>query len=381
MKRDIPFGRPILGDEERQAVLDVLDGPMLVHGPRAKAFEEDFAGWCGAPGAVSVSSCTAGMHLVWFDLGIGPGDEIIVSAQTHTATAHAVEYCGAKPVFVDAEPVNGNIDPDGIEAAITDKTRGISLVHFLGVPADMKRIMEIADKHGLFVLEDCALAVGTRLDGVHAGLMGHAGAYSFYPVKHMTTAEGGMLISKDEALMERIVRKKAFGVDRFVGERKVPGVYDVTMLGFNYRMNEIQAAIGIEQVKRLDAFLSARKANFDALSKALQNVEEVTVLGADLPGNVESSCYCLSIVLAPSVRDKRFELVEKMKATGVGTSIYYPVPVPGLSYYSEKYGTKSADFPNAQVISGGMALPVGPHLNEDDMAYVAGALKQALSEV
>ncbi|OIQ50065.1 UDP-4-amino-4-deoxy-L-arabinose--oxoglutarate aminotransferase [Pseudodesulfovibrio hydrargyri] len=381
MKRSIPFGRPMLGEEEKQAVAEVLDGLMLVHGPKAKEFESDFADWCGAPGALSVSSCTAGLHLFWFDNGIGPGDEVIVPAQTHTATAHAVEYCGAKPVFVDADPLTGNIDPDAVEAAVTPNTRGISLVHFLGIPADMKRIMETARKHDLVVLEDCALAIGTYYDGVHAGLLGDAGAFSFYPVKHMTTAEGGMIISRNADLLTRLERKKAFGVDRFVGERKIPGVYDVTMLGFNYRMNEMQAAIGIEQIRKLNGFLETRKNNFSTLAKALDDIDEVTVIGRETPENSVSSCYCLSVVLDEPLRDKRTALIENMKEQGVGTSVYYPAPVPCLTYYKDKYGMDFADFPVAQAISSGLALPVGPHLDQDDMAYIVEALKQGLSEV
>src|SRR2546426_9577004 len=192
--RTIPFGAPMLGDGERQAVLDVLAGPILVHGPRTHEFEAEFARFTGAPRAVSVSSCTAGLHLVWFGLGLGPGDEIIVPAQTHTATAHAVELTGAKPVFVDSEPVTGNIDAGVVEHAITDRTRGLSVVHYLGEPAAMSALMAVARKRDLFVLEDCALAIGTSLDGLHAGLHGDAGCFSFYPVKHMTTAEGGMVI-------------------------------------------------------------------------------------------------------------------------------------------------------------------------------------------
>ena len=198
--REIPFGRPIIGEAERAAVLDVLYGPILVHGPRTIAFENAFAKWTGAPHAISVSSCTAAMHLVYFTLGYGPGDEVIVPAQTHTATAHAVELTGAKAVFVDSERRTGNIDVSAIEAAITPRTRAIAVVHYLGVPVDMAGIGAVAKRHGLFVLEDCALAIGTRIDGVHAGLFGDVGCFSFYPVKHMTTAEGGMIITRNAAL-------------------------------------------------------------------------------------------------------------------------------------------------------------------------------------
>ncbi|MDQ7834244.1 MAG: DegT/DnrJ/EryC1/StrS family aminotransferase [Humidesulfovibrio sp.] len=382
MKRVVPFGKPILGEAEQQAVLEVLGGPVLVHGPRVKQFEADFAAWTQSPHALAVGSCTAGLHLFWFDLEIGPGDEVIVPAQTHSATAHAVEYTGASCVFVDCEQSTGNIDVDALAAAVTPRTRGISLVHFLGLPADMDGINAVAKKHCLPVLEDCALSIGATYKGVHTGLLGDAGAFSFYPVKHMTTAEGGMFITQYEDLAARITKKRAFGVDRVVGERSVPGVYDVTMLGYNYRMNEIEAAIGIEQLKRMDGFLARRRENFAALSAGLAELPELTVLASGGDDEIKGSHYCLSVVLRESLRPLRFELVKALNALGVGTSVYYPRPVPHMSYYRNKYGHEEGSFPNAAAISyGSIALPVGPHLDLDDMAYMVDAMKQALSEV
>lgn len=231
--RTVKFGKPIIGQEEMDAVMEVLSGDILVHGPKAHEFEEHFAAFTGANHAISVSSCTAALHLSYFVLGIGKGDEVIVPAQSHVATAHAVELTGAKPVFVDAEPSTGNIDIDRIEANITPATKAISLVHFLGMPVDMDRIMKIATSRNLRVVEDCALAIGTYFKGKHAGLFGDTGCFSFYPVKHFTTAEGGMILTKTPEHAHKFGRQKAFGVDRTVSERKVPGVYDVDMLGFN----------------------------------------------------------------------------------------------------------------------------------------------------
>ena len=174
----------------------------------------------------------------------------------------------------------GNIDIAAIEAAITPRTRAIAVVHYLGIPVDMAAVNAIARRHSLFVLEDCALAVGTRIDGTHAGLLGDAGCFSFYPVKHMTTAEGGMIIARDGELAAKLRHLRAFGVDRHAGERKIPGVYDVTALGFNYRMNEIEAAIGIEQVKRLDDIMARRQANFSALRRRLEGQVDAAVRGS-----------------------------------------------------------------------------------------------------
>lgn len=378
--RQIPFGKPIIGEPEKNAVLDVLSGPILVHGPRSKKFEEDFSVFTKGGNAVSVSSCTAGMHLAYFDLGIGPGDEVIVPSQTHTATAHAVEFCGATPVFVDAEDRTGNIDIDLIETAVTENTKAIAVVHFLGIPVEMDRVNQIAEKKNLFVLEDCALSIGAYYDGVHTGLHGDAGCFSFYPVKHMTTAEGGMFLTKHDELAGRIERKKAFGVDRHMGERKIPGIYDVNMLGYNYRLNEIQAALGIEQIKRLDDFLNKRKSNFNLLHDCLKDLEEIKIVHSE-NDRVQSSYYCMSVILNHQLREHRYEIVDFLKDNGVGTSVYYPKPVPHMKYYQEKYSFTEDSFPNAANISyGSIALPVGPHLGADDMEYIFEILKQAISK-
>ncbi len=379
--KTIPFGRPMIGEEEKSAVMEVLNDPILVHGPRSKEFENSFAAYTKAPHAVSVSSCTAALHLSYFYLKLKAGDEVIVPAQTHNATAHAVEFCGAKPVFVDAEIKTGNIDIDQIEPLITERTKAISIVHFLGMPVNMDRINEIAKKYGLFVVEDDALAIGTYYKGVHAGLLGDVGCFSFYPIKHMTTAEGGMLITRNEEIATGITRQRAFGVDRTQGERKIPGIYDVTMLGYNYRMNEIQAALGIEQVKRMNEFLKQRKLNYERLYDGLKEIDEISLFQPS-HGDYQSSYYCLSILLNESLVEKRFEIVDYLKGHGVGTSVYYPHPVPHLTYYKEKYGYGEETYPVAAMISNGsIALPVGPHLNIEDMDYIIASISKAIKEV
>lgn len=376
--RKIPFGRPIIGDEEKQAVCEVLDSGMLVHGEKIKEFEREFASFTDAPYAAGVASCTAGLHLVYFSLGIKPGDEVIVPAQTHTATAHAVELTGGKPVFVDADKGTGNIDIDQIEGSITDRTKAISVVHFLGMPVDMTRVLQIAGKYDLPVIEDCALAIGTYFNGIHAGLHGDIGCFSFYPVKHMTTAEGGMAITKNGELAEAITRERAFGMDRHVGERKLPGIYDVQGLGFNYRMNEIQAVIGIEQIKRLPYFLKKRKENYEAMTQGLQEINEIELLESSHDG-FQSSYYCHTILLKGSLVEKRFDIINSLKSQGVGTSIYYPRPVPEMTYYKEKYGYDNNSFPIASWISShSIALPIGPHMDLDDVDYVIQTIKDTL---
>jgi dTDP-4-amino-4,6-dideoxygalactose transaminase len=245
----------------------------------------------------------------------------------------------------------------------------------------MDKINDLADKYDLFVVEDCALAMGTYFKGIHAGLHGDTGCFSFYPVKHMTTAEGGMLITRRAEIAEKISRQRAFGVDRHVGERKIPGVYDVNMLGFNYRMNEIEAVLGLEQIKRMDGFLEKRKKNYETLSEGLTAIDGISLFESS-HGEYQSSYYCLSILLDGSLSAKRFEIIQYMKEKNVGTSVYYPQAVPHFSYYRDKYGYDDKSFPVASRISASsIALPVGPHLDEGDMEYIVETVKGAISEI
>ncbi len=381
-RRNIPFGRPWIEEEERRAVMEVLEGPILTHGPRGSAFEEKFSEFLGGDcHSVTVSSCMAALHLAYFHLGIGPGDQVIVPAMTHVATAHAVEMVGAEPVFVDCDPLTGNIDPALAEAALTDRTKAFSLVHYLGIPCDMDRITALTEKHGLYLIEDCALAIGSSFDGKAAALFGDVGCFSFYPVKHITTAEGGMFVSKDRETARLAAQKRAFGVDRTHTQRKVPGVYDVTMLGLNSRMSEIQAALGVAQMSRVPEILKRRAANFQRLSVGLEGLEQTRIVAAQ-DDRAVSSNYCLTVVLEGSLAGKRTELIEKLKGYGVGTSVYYPHPVPRLTYYKDKYGYKPGRYKNAEELADcSIALPVGPHLDGDDMDYIVERFRAAATEL
>ena len=380
--KKIPFGKPMINNLEKNAVMDVMDGSILVHGPVATQFEKKFATFTNAPYSVSVSSCTAGMHLIYFALGYGPGDEVIVPAQTHIATAHAVELTGAKPIFVDAEQNTGNINIEAIEAAVNSNTKAIAIVHYLGVPVDMPKVVQIAKKHNLFLLEDCALAPGAKVDDIHVGLHGDAGVFSFYPVKHLTTAEGGMIILRNKDFAEKLKLLKAFGVDRTHGERKIPGVYDTVALGFNYRMSEIHAAIGVVQIKKLPGFLTKRKENFIALAEYLKEIQGLSVLSQPSDSHLESSHYCLGAILDNDLVKKRPEIINSLSERGVGSSVYYPQPVPRMKYYQEKYGYDQTQYPVAAQISDGIvALPVGPHLSLDDMQIIGTELKQCMEKI
>jgi perosamine synthetase len=371
--RDIPFGRPWITDAERAAVTDVLCRDTLTHGPECAAFEQEFSHFLGEGAhSVATSSCMAALHLACVHFGIGPGDEVIVPAQTHTATVHAVEWVGARPVFVDCDRLTGNLTAQDIAAAVTPRTKAILLVHFLGVPCDMQAILQVANRHGLRVIEDCALALGARIDGRHVGLFGDAGCFSFYPVKHMTTGEGGMFVSRHPEAAVAVRAMRAFGVDRSNG-------YDVPTLGLNYRMSEISAALGRVQLGRLPESLRRRAENFAALRHGLLAIGKLDVLGTSAPA-LRSSHYCLVAVLHADA-PPRNDVLARLKAQGVGTSVYYPQPVPRLSYYRGRYGYEAMRYPQAERISDrGVALPTGWHLSPDDVEYIVKAARRAVEE-
>ena len=378
---EIPFGRPWIGREEKEAVLGVLDSPILTHGPKGKEFEKGFEKMMGGGYAISTSSCMASLHLAALDLKLGPGDEVVVPAMTHVATVHAVELTGAKPVFVDCETISGNMDPARLESALTPKTKAAFVVHFAGIPADMENILKITNPRGIPVVEDCALAVGSRIKGIHVGVLGILGCYSFYPVKHITTGEGGMLVSSDRQRLERIARFRAFNVDRTHTERSIPGFYEVTGVGMNYRMSELQAALGCVQLLRIPEILKRRSENFTVLRRGLQGSQDFALLDSPATDR-DSSHYCAVVLLKRELRRKRNELVQNLNQRGIGTSIYYPHPVPRFRYYAEKYGYTPGSFPGAEAVADeSVSLPVGPHLDEKQMSVIVECLHQAAKEI
>ncbi|HIM12520.1 TPA: DegT/DnrJ/EryC1/StrS family aminotransferase, partial [Candidatus Poribacteria bacterium] len=330
---------------------------------------------------LAVSSCKSALHLAYFQMGIGLGDEVIVPAQTHTATVYAVELVGATPIFVDCDLQTGNMNCERIEAAITINTKAIGLVHFLGVPCDMDQIFHIADQHQLKIIEDCALAVGARYKSKHVGLFGDVGCFSFYPVKHITTGEGGMFVTRHSDVGEQISKLRAFGVDRSHSERNVPGKYDVVALGLNSRMSEMQAAMGCQQLNKIDQILELRTNNFMELKARLSDINGISILDADHPNKVNAH-YCLSVLLHDDLKDYRDKIIAGLKEAGVGTSIYYPHPVPRLTYYKNKYGYQKESYSNAATISDcSIALPVGPHVISSDIDYISESFKKVIGKI
>lgn len=360
----IPFGTPMIDSHEKVAVVDVLSQPILVHGQKIKEFERKFCEYTRAPYAVAVTNCTAAMHLFWYS-HIKPGDEVLCPAMTHVATANAIVLAGGVPVFVDSELKTGNMDPELIEEKITGNTRGIVVVHFLGTSADMGRIVEIAHRHNLFLLEDCAHALGTTYAGLHVGLHGDAGAFSFYPTKAITTAEGGVLVTTDKNIADEIRKSRGFYYKKT--DKARPWIYDIPKVGFNYRMDELRAAVGVEQMKKANGILLKRRQNRKRLYDILLDVGIRTLPEHPLPYD---SAYSLAI-LAGKRRD---QILAELRNRGIEANVHYPAPVPYLKAYMD-----SGIYPNAYDIAQySIALPCHPGLSFEKMDYIGETVVEVM---
>ncbi len=373
-----PFGKPVFNSKDYLPnIKSILSSGKLVHGKYMDKFEEEFKKFTLANDAISVTSCTTGMQLFYQVIGISKGDEVIVSSQTHVATAHAIESSGAKPVFIDSELNSGNLKISDIEKKINKKTKVITVVHYLGNPVDMIEINKLARKHKLFVLEDCALALGAKIKNKHVGLYGDAGFFSFYPVKHITTGEGGMIILKNKKFSKKIRKMRAFGYNKNLNQRKIPGEYDVDTFGLNYRMGEINASIGCLQLLDVKKFLSIRKKNFLKIFNSFKNFKSFKILKHLQNDNFQSSYYCISLILNSNLLKHRKKIIKKLNAKGLGTSIYYPKPVPLLQYYKRKYKFKDKHFKVSKIIShNSICLPIGQHLNNTDIKDMIKIIKK-----
>ncbi|HET7076660.1 MAG TPA: DegT/DnrJ/EryC1/StrS family aminotransferase [Chloroflexia bacterium] len=356
----IPMAKPLIGEEEKQEVLRVLGSGGLAQGSEVKAFEDGFAAALGVKHAVATANGTTALHLALLANGVGPGDEVITVPFTFIASANAVLYCGATPVFVDIEPDSFNMNPDLIEAAITPRTKAILPVHLYGNPADMPRIMAIAERHGLRVIEDACQAHGATIAGRTVGTFG-TGCFSFYPTKNITTAEGGIITTNDDEVADLARMLRAHGMRRR---------YYHEMLGYNFRMTDVHAAIGVAQLPKLEEFTRRRQANAAYLSAHLPaDKVGVPVVRPD----VEHVFHQYTVrVLPPLERDA---VRAKLAEAGVGSEVYYPLPVHRQQVYRDR-GYGDLCFPvteetTAQVLS----LPVHPALTEQDLAAVVAAVR------
>ncbi|MEM0057672.1 MAG: DegT/DnrJ/EryC1/StrS family aminotransferase [Candidatus Bathyarchaeia archaeon] len=358
----IPINAPQIGEEEIEAVVKVLKSGILTHslgaGPMVKRFEEEFARFVGAKHALAVNSGTAALHMAIVAAGVKRGDEVILPSFTFVATAETVVMAGAKPVFVDINPETYNISPEEVEKAVTRRTEAIIAVDLYGAPADMKPLREIADRHGLKLIEDAAQAHGAVYNGKPVGAYADMACWSFYASKNMTTGEGGMITTSNDELAEKL------RLIRCHGEQQK---YLSVAIGHNYRMPEIEAAIGLVQLKRLPGFLARRRENAERLTVKLGGAENLQ-LPKEQP-NCRNSWYLYTVRLKGASRERRDTTVEKLKEKGIGAEVYYPWPIHMMPPYRRFRRLKLTETEKAsqQVIS----LPVHPGVRTEQVDFIA----------
>ena len=348
----IPIARPQIGEAEKKAVLEVLDSGMLVQGPRVKRLEERFAEVCGTRYAVATSSGTTALHIALLAHDIGPGDEVITTPFTFISTVNAILFVGAKPVFVDIEEETFNINPALIEAAVTPRTRAIMPVHLYGYPCDMNAVMEIARRHDLVIVEDAAQAVSATYKGRATGSFG-TGCFSLYATKNVMSGEGGMITTDDEKLAERCRLLRSHGMRRR---------YYYEFLGYNFRMSDLHAAIGLAQMDRLEEFTAKRRANAAYLSAHIESVVTPRVREG------YEHVWHQYTVRVDGGRD-RDAAVRQLNEAGVGTGIFYPVPAHQHDYMRDVVGDVS--LPVTERLAGEViSLPVHPGLSQADLETI-----------
>lgn len=371
----IPYGRQSITDEDIQAVVDVLKSDYLTTGPKIKEFEEVFAEKVGAKYAVAVSNGTAALHVACMAAGINKGDEVITTPITFAASANCVRYCGGTPVFADIDPVTYNIDPKDIEKKITEKTKAIIPVHYSGMPCDMEKIHEIAKKYNLIVIEDAAHALGAKYNGKVIGSMSDMTTFSFHPVKHITSGEGGMITTNDEELYKKLSLYRTHGITRDVSMMSKcdgPWYYEQVALGYNYRITDFQAALGISQLKKLDAFVEKRKEVAEYYDKCLSGLP-----GIIIPSRMEGyeSSYHLYVIRVD--KSKRLEMFEYLRGKNIGVNVHY-IPVYTFPDYRNN-GYEDTCCPNAEAFYDTLiSLPIYYDFTREEQDYVVDVIKEYL---
>jgi perosamine synthetase len=366
----VPLARPVLGEEEERAIIEVLRSGQLSLGPRVEEFEQRFAEQVGSAYASAVSSGTAGLHLALRAAGVSDGDEVVTSPFSFVASANAAIYERATPVFADIDPVTLNLDPQAAEAAVTKRTRALLPVHIFGYPADMPAFERIAAAHDLAIVEDACEALGARhADGPAVGARGHAAAFGFYANKQLTTGEGGMVTLADEQAKARI------DSERNQGRAPDMGWLDHDRLGFNYRLSDIACALGLAQLRRLESSLDARAVVAERYREELGTVEGLTLPCADAGGDVRG--WFVFVAQLPRGVD-RDETVRKLAAAGIQSKPYLPA-IHLMSFYRERFGHREGEFPVCEdVAARSLALPFFPELSEQQTDLVCNALRTAI---
>lgn len=377
VERNIAISLPSTGDDEWNAVREPLLSGWLTQGPKVAEFEKKFASYHEANHALATTSCTTGLHLILAALGIGPGDEVIVPAFTWVSTANVVLYCGATPVFADIDPHTFNINPADIAHRVTSRTKAVMVVHLFGLCADMDAIRAVVPAH-IPILEDCACAAGATYKGKFAGTLGLAGAFSFHPRKSITTGEGGMVTTNDSAYAEICDQLRNHGAS--VSEEirhKGPKPYllpDFNLLGFNYRMTDLQGAVGVVQMEKLSSFIKERQQWADFYCEELADVNWLRMPSRPTEGQHAWQSFVTHVDPA-SAPEPRNDIMEKLQQQGISTR-------PGthavhmLNFYSQKYDLKPHDYPGAQDANdNSMSIPLHNRMSADDYKYVVRVIK------
>jgi perosamine synthetase len=359
--KTIPIAAPQIGDEERDAVLEVLASGQLAQGPVVEAFEREFAAWCGVKHAVAVNSGTAALHLLMLAHGVKDGDEVITSPFTFIASANAALFVGARPVFVDIEPETYCLDPSRVEAAITPRTKAIMPVDLYGHPAAIHELREIADRHGAVLIEDACQAHGAAIGDRKAGALGVSASFSFYPTKNMTTAEGGMVTTEDDAIAEKV---------RMLRQHGAAHRYHHDLLGYNFRMTDIAAAIGRAQLGKLARFNERRRRNASVLDEGLAGIPGVATPRERRGYRHVYHQYTVR------VEHDRDGFQKRLREHGVGTAIHYEVPVHRQPLY-QGLGYRDVSMPASEAAADHvLSLPVHPALTDTDLDRIIEAVRK-----
>lgn len=373
----LPYSLPDIGDDEIDAVVETLRSGWLAPGPRVLAFERAFAERIGARHAIAVTSCTAGMHLALLACGVGPGDEVIVPAITFPATANVVVHAGATPVLADVDPVDLTLDPAAVRAKLTPRTKAILPVHYAGQACRMEELRAIARDRGLRVIEDAAHAFGTTYRGEPVGRTPDAAVFSFYATKNLTTGAGGMVTTDDDRVAEEVRRRRMHGLSADAwGRYSESGTpfYQVVAPGFNYTMSDMEAAIGLVQLRRADALLARRRAIAERYAALLGDVPEIALPREHEPGH---SWHLYVIRLRRGALNiDRDAFLRAMRDEGVGTSVHF-IPLHYHPYYRETFGWKRGDYPRAEAaFEEIVSLPLYTRMSDADVERVAQAVRR-----
>lgn len=379
----LPFSRPDIGQEEINEVIEVLSSGWITSGPKVQAFEKAFAEYVGCPYALALSSCTAGLHLAMEMLDLKPGDEVITTSLTWPATVNMIHLCGGRPVFVDVERNTINLDVSRVEKAITKRTRAIVPVHFAGQSCDLDGLRKICQSRGITLIEDAAHAVGSEYKGKRIGSSDNIAVFSFHPIKNMTTGEGGMITMHDEETYERLRLLRFHGVDKDAWKRyglaEKEG-YDLHLPGWKYNMTDIQAAIGLVQLKRLDKMIERREKLVALYDSLLSDVHELT-LPANVPYSVRHARHLYTLIVDKDktgiMRDK---FMLEMKKLNIGTGLHF-LAVHKLSFYRKHYPLPDGSLPETEYISERIvSLPLYSGMKEGDVHDVVAAIGDILNK-